>query len=55
MATCSWHSLLRRARQNQECSGKNSKSLGPVLELSSRAGKLGPVGEVSAEGGKSGL
>ena len=52
MAKCSWHSLLSKARQNQEDSVRKSRSLGPVAELSSREGKFGPVGEASEEAGK---
>ena len=52
MATYSWHSLLSKARQNHEDSGSKSNSLGPVLELSNRAGKVGPEGKASDEAGR---
>ena len=52
MATYSWHSVLSKARQNHEDCVKKSSSLGPVRELSSRAGRAGPVGEASEEAGK---
>ena len=52
MATYSWHSLLSKARQSHDDSVRKSKSLGPVPELSSRAGKLGPEGDSSEEVGK---
>ena len=55
MATYSWHSLLSKARQNHEDSGIKSISLGPVLELSRRAGKVGPEGEASVEAGEARL
>ena len=55
MDTYSWHSLLSKARQNHEDCGKKRSSLGPVLELSRRAGKVGPEGEVSVKVGKARL